>query len=253
MTENYISEIWMDPVWSKVIASGLIFIISQAIVFVWGIIQNIGFLGVYKKIYNNLKRKFSKVEIKGKNKDSDEIFDEPDILEKEIHEAPTVFFHYRFCDAFPGFDSGYQRLTSRKDIKLRLKTLLAYPTRFNKAIGHGVTSDPIWWFRGSSALPIERFRILNRKKILINIDELIIEKIVAYRGRSYFEDFVYVQCLPDTPTGLYNHNQLYLETSFNDYGEYHEEFGIYKKRYIKRQEYDDGSAIIKGKPVRIYN
>ena len=130
---------------------------------------------------------------------------------------------------------------------------MALPTYFKEVSGHGTTSDPIWWFRGSRALPIKNFEIINRNKILINTEELIVEKIAAFRGYSYFQDFVYVQCLPDSPVGLYNHNQLELESAFENNEEYFEEFGIFKKRYITLQEYDDNSAIIRGKPVKIKN
>ena len=45
---------------------------------------------------------------------------------------------------------------------------------------------------------------------------------------------------------MYNHNKEYIKKAFD----YREEYGVFKKRKITRQEYDDGSAIIKGKPVR---
>src|SRR5690606_35157461 len=138
----------------------------------------------------------------------------------------------RFISAFPGFIREYKWFLSKKDIRNRLKILLAFPTYFKKAEGHGVTSDPIWWFRGSSALPIKNFKIINRKKILINTEELIVEKIAAFSCYTYFQDFVYVQCLPDSPVGLYNHNQLELESAFENNEEYFEEFGIFKGRHI---------------------
>jgi hypothetical protein len=138
-----------------------------------------------------------------------------------------------------------------KEINTRLKLLLAYPTRFKKRSGHDVTVDPIWWFHGSSASPIDSFKILDRKKVLMNIDELLIEKIAAYRGRLYYEDFVYVQCLADKPTGIYKYDKDKIPELNKNYDEYREEFGVYKHRFISRREYDDGSALIRGKPVRV--
>jgi len=240
-------EIWKDPVWSKVIATSIIFLLSQLFVFIWGIIKNVGFIETYKNIFKNIKKKLT---TNKQNNKKQNIIKEND-KELEIYEAPTVFFHYRFCDAFPDLEYGYQWLNSRKDINNRLKILLAPPTIFKKAKGYGVITDPIWWFRDSSALPIEKFKILNKKKVLINIDELIIEKIAAYKGRSYYEDFVYIQCLADKPTGLYEYNKEFIETLNKNNEVYKEEYGIYKKHFVTRQEYDNGSAIIKGKPKKI--
>ncbi len=84
----------------------------------------------------------------------------------------------------------------------------------------------------------------------MNTEELKVEKIAAYRGQSYYQDFVYVQCNSDKPTGLYKHDQKYIKERYDNNGDYQEEFGIYKSKNITRQEYDDGSAIIKGNPVR---
>ena len=44
------------------------------------------------------------------------------------------------------------------------------------------------------------------------------------------------------PTGLYPHADKYEE-----YGEY----GFLKKKYVTREEYDDGAVIINGKPTDI--
>jgi len=243
MEENLIRKIWEDPVWSKVIASFIILLITQISILIWGLIKKIGFIGTYKKIFEKLritKKEKEEPEEKTVKKSND-----------VIREAPTVFFHHRFISAFPGFTREFKWFTSKKDIRNRLKILLASPTYFREADGHGVTSDPIWWFRGSGALPIKNFEIINRNKILINTEELIVEKIAAFRGYTYFQDFVYVQCLPDSPVGLYNHNQLDLEAAFENNEEYFEEFGVYKKRYITEQEYDDNSTIIRGKPVKL--
>ena len=79
---------------------------------------------------------------------------------------------------------------------------------------------------------------------------MIIEKIVAFRGNSYYQDFVYVQCKADKSTGLYEHNQLNLENSLDEGDEYQEEFAIFKNKFISRQDYDDGATIINGKPVK---
>ncbi len=263
-------KIWKDPVWSKVISAGLVFIIAQFAIFIWSLIININFYQVYQQIFRLLSRKyqingwiiittliflvyglyflfrdiFLNQEKLGKpdSNSQDEIKEE----DLTITEEPTIFFHQRFCDAFPGYRYGVQWFNSKSMINYRLSLLLSHPTKFNKA-GHDSTIDPIWWYRGSSAMFIEHFEILKGRKVLINIDELIIEKIAAFRGRHYYQDFIYVQCLPDKPTGLYK-----IDLSrINQYEEYREDFGIYKGKLISRLEYDDGSAIVKGKPKRV--
>jgi len=273
---EWIKKLWKDPVGSKVIAACIIFILSQIGIFLWGFFKSLNFCEAYSKLFTFLSANYTVkgwylilvwlfliaaifiVIIKGLNKlkyqNSKEkavtnVDNELPII-NEIRLAPTVFFHHRFCDAFPGTENGVTWFKKRRDIHNRLQILLKSPTKFDKADGQGLTTDPVWWYRGDSALFINRFRILNKNKVLINIEEYIIEKIAAYRGKIYYRDFVYVQCLPDKPTGLYKHDPKVIESFAKEYNEYTEEFGIYKGRFITRQEYDDGSAIIKGKPVQ---
>jgi len=276
---NRLQKIWKDPVWSKVIAAGFIFIISQIPVVISSIIKNRSISQTYNKILIYLTSDcivpcwifilivivlivsltFGIKKMRSKNKlvrlgnEVAEKLVEPDnntqANENEItiNEAPTVFFHYRFCEAFPGYDNGYRWFTKSKDINTRLSILLKHPTRFKKADGHGITSDPVWWFRGSSALPVDRFKILNRSKVLMNCDELKIEKIAAYRGSSYFRDFIYVQCYPDKPIGIYKQDNDYFKKCIKENREYIENYGIYKGKIISSQEFSDGAAIIRGK------
>lgn len=276
--QKLLKKIWDDSVGSKVIAAGIILVLSQIGIFVWGLIAKIKFIDVYSNIYKFFKTEYilsgsyifilysiilgliisiifrilrnyqNKGPNSGKEIDKIKQSDEPKIF--EIGEAPTVFFHNRFCDAFPGFSYGYKWFDSTCHIHKRLSILLRKPVSFNIGEGHGIDKKPIWWFRGSSALPIEKFEILSRKRCLMNIDELKIEKIAAFRGQSYYQDFVYVQCKSDEPTGLYEYNQKHIKECFDNDNDYQEEFGIYKGNYITRQEYDDGSALIKGNPVR---
>lgn len=271
-------KIWNDSVWSKVIANIFWVILSQIGVLLYGKLMNLDFIGVYKSLFLILNKEYlisgwiiflslltivfivfilvksyrSKISIrKVATLDIEQVTEVKTAELSELNDAPTVFFHYRFCDAFPGSDRGCSWFSDQKEIQNRLKILLAYPTKFDKAEGHGITADPVWWFRGSSALFIDHFEILDKKKVLMNIDELIIEKIAAYRGSSYYNDFVYVQCKADKPTGLYKHDQNHIDEYFKENGEYQEEYGVFNGKLVSRQEYDDGSALIKGKPVRI--
>lgn len=252
MKDPILNNIWSDPVWSKVIAAGIIFIFSQIFVLIWSLIKNMKFFEVYKNFFTYLG-----IEYKNLIKKSNDYFkikiQKDKHVQTKITLAPTVFFHYRFCDAFPGIDSRYAWFTTKKEILTRLKILLSPPVFFESHEGHGTTSDPIWWFRGHSALFIKSFSIINRKRCLLNIDELVIDKIAAVRGRSYYEDFVYIECAPDKPTGLYKHDNVLIKEVFETEGEYKEEFGIYKCRKITRREYEDGAATIRGKPRPIEN
>ncbi len=280
MKKNLFKRIWEDSVGSKVIAYGIIFILSQIFIFIWGLLTQLNFFQVYTKIFDffgttyivkgwflfilftavpillliilirkkNPVQTLEKINEDELNSKKTKESDEPEVT--EIREEPTVFFHHRLCDAFPGFSHGYQEFKSKRDIRNRLKILLGQPLTFDKGEGHGIDKTPIWWFRGGSALHIKKFKILSRQKVLINYDELIIEKIIAFRGYSYYQDFVYVQSKADKATGLYEHNQLILESRFDEGGEYQEEFAVFKNKFISRQDFDDGSTVINGNPVK---
>lgn len=283
MKKALIQKLWKDPVWSKVIAGVIFFVLSQISIFIWGWISALPLTDIYKLIFgfltkdhpvstlsiillltiltilltqqskkgeaylidqNTHKEKHPPDELKIKTKNKD--------LRLVMTEEPTVFFDKRFCDAFPGIQPNtYQWFTKSQDIQQRLSILLAYPTKFDDAEGYGRTSDPIWWYRGYSAMYINNFKILDREKVLINIDEYIIEKMAAKRGRSYYDHFIYIQCKADKPTGLYSITDEKIKTYSEDLGHYFEEYGIYQGRFITRQECEDGSAIIKGKPVKV--
>lgn len=275
MKDSLLKKIWKDPVGSKVIAYGLIFVLSQIAIFIWGLIKSLDFFQVYSQIFKFFQsplsikdwlvillftalviiiivmiQKQKRVKPETENNPESETTETEKEIETEIREAPTVFFHHRFCDAFPGFNAGYREFRSKRDIINRLKILLASPLTFDKGDGYGIDSTPIWWFRGSSAMHIKRFEVLKRRRILLDYDELIIDKVIAHRGHSYYQDFVYLECKADKATGLYEHNQLTLENFFNEGKEYKEEYGILKNRFISRQDYDDGSTILNGKPVK---
>jgi hypothetical protein len=90
---------------------------------------------------------------------------------------PTVFFHHRICGAFPGVE-GLEWVTNPKEALDRLDLLLKEPTFFEKCEGHGITCDPVWWFRPLRALYIKKFTRINQSRCLLNSDEL--EKIAVF-------------------------------------------------------------------------
>ena len=280
-------KIWNDSVRNNVIAGIILIVVSQVGILIWGLIKQLNFFEVYDNIFSFLCAEYL---IKGqyltilyllllilgsltllyplKNIDYPNTRNKkkgttnrngksPEIKTNEIREAPTVFFHRRFCDAFPGTEYGVTWFHNKKEIQKRLERLLRYPLKFEKANGHGITSDPIWWFRGGSALPIDSFKVLNKGKVLINFDEYVIEKIAAFRGGVYYRDFVYLQFKADKPTGLYKYDNGLLKSYDSNNKEFTEAFAILKRKFcdklIKKEEYDDGSVIIKGKPHKIKN
>ncbi len=270
-------KIWNKEVKKNVIANlisgGIFFVFSQIIIIIWGLVNQINFKEFYKKGFEILKKSIAEKEwfliimiwilslivfviffilTKKLVLKFISINHKREKFETEITEAPTVFFNNRFRDAFPGFSNDYKWFESKGEIHKRLKILLKEPLKFDKGTGYGIDKRPIWWFRDSGTMPISKFKILNRKKILLNTDEYIVDKIAAYRGNSYFQDFVYVECSADKPTGLYEHDSSYINSRIKNNRGYQEEFGIFKNKFITRLEFDDCSALIKGKPVQTF-
>lgn len=168
-----------------------------------------------------------------------------------ITEAPTVFFHNRMCDAFPGMQDVIW-ITNQKVAVERLLILLREPTHFDDCNGYGTRPSPVWWLRGSRNLYIHKFKKLRHNRCLMNIDELRIKKIAIIKSVVYWQDCVYVETSPDKPTGLYKHSKKEIEQSVNEFGFCWEEYGIFGKRLINRTEYDDNAIIIKGKSIRTH-
>lgn len=189
----FIKKVWQDQVGSKVIANiitaGILFIFSQIGIFLLGLYNNLNFIETYKNLPSLIIELFSnqswiliviaslvvliilvfiffklKSLINNYFKKQSEKSEEKIEKETEIRDAPTVFFNNRFRDAFPGFSNDFKRFESRREIHKRLKILLKEPLKFDKGSGYGIDKRPIWWFRDSGAMPIEKFKILNRKK-----------------------------------------------------------------------------------------
>ncbi|MBP6239153.1 MAG: caspase family protein [Saprospiraceae bacterium] len=168
-----------------------------------------------------------------------------------IHEAPTVHFNYRLLDAFPGV-RGVQWF----DDKIAIEGLIRFfekPLIYEKAIGYGVVCDPIWWFRGNSALTINRFEVMEDDKILLNSWELRIDKIAIFNGSSYWNNIIYVNTKPDSPTELYSRTKEQTLEIANEYGYASDYFGYCDGRIIKPEQAEDKGGIIDGKFVKLEN
>ncbi len=270
-------KIWNDTVWSKVIAFGIITLCSTMFFYIKSIIYNSTFqeafisifkypniiytiiiiiilLGVGMFIYLKVNRKkaSSREQLLTKTREDNITENENDIandLDKTIiTEAPTVFFHYRVCDSFPGVES-FKWINDPYAAIERLLDLLKIPTYFDEAKGYGTTTDPIWWFNGRGALPIRSFERLDSTHCLMEYEELNIKKIAIVRGSSYFHDFVYIETNIDMPTGLYE-NEEQVKAYLKKGEHYDEEYAIFNGTFITRSEYDDGAAERNGKIIK---
>jgi hypothetical protein len=164
-----------------------------------------------------------------------------------IRDVPTVFFHQRICDSFPGVEF-YKWIEDPYSSIERLSILLKPPIHFDHSEGYGTTFQPIWWFRGLKASRIEKFERIDSTHCLIDRYLLNIKRIAVVRSGSYYQDFVYIETNQDEPIGLYEHQEN-LESSENKVGALREEYGLFNNIPITRQEYDDGASEINGQVV----
>jgi len=149
--------------------------------------------------------------------------------ENYIH--PTVFFYDRIAEAFPGIEGLYET-SDTGEIISRLSILLRNPLQFE---GH-YSSFMMFGMRGGT-LDINSFRVLNEEHILIKHRELKVNKLAVFRPASYWQYFIYLECDPDSPTGLYKNARE------------REEYAIYQDELITRAEYDDGCIFRNGKSI----
>lgn len=172
-------------------------------------------------------------------------------------EASTVFFARRMAEAFPGVH-GVREICDCKEINKCLSILLQTPLTFEQGLDKADT-DPVWFFRAGAAEDIQLFQRIGNNKVLMNTDELCIKRIVVYRDNGrYYGQYVYVEVAADEPCGCYSHNDDMVKYMLDSQGYYDEEFAVFKpswylpERKITRQEYDDGSAMVNGKPMRLH-
>lgn len=272
-----IKENWKDPVWSKVIAAVIItvggFILTTLYSLIKSLISEVSFKNVLSEVYLYLSNDisinlwiliililiylslifkpiitfFNQIIAKLKNprKETTETPKE----HPRATEHSTSLFHYRMAGAFPGV-RGIKWFDNPKTATKRLAILLQEPLRFSSG-SREAEGDPIWWFRGGSALFIEKFTKVGSKKVLMNFDQLKIKRIAACQGDSYYKDFVYVEVEGEKQTGLYNHTKDDIQRHIDSFGYSWEEYGLIKNRLgwttpIRREDYDDGATVIRG-------
>lgn len=170
----------------------------------------------------------------------------------------TVLFSMRMAKAFPG-KRGLVEYTKISDIKRCLSNLLAEPLTYSMNNKSRIFKDPIWWYRGGSSMHINVYRHLVGRRFLIGNDEILIKRLVAYVSpQRYYNQYVYIECAPDAPTGLYPKRDLsnypiYDNDMLYDVTEEYciFRFGLVCSKNITREEYDDGATCIMGRSVSI--
>lgn len=174
------------------------------------------------------------------------------------HVPSEQLFSWRLSDAFPG-RRGLIVIDDPKEAIDRLDILLRAPLvqRHQNPDGSVGESHPLWWFRGPINMFIDGYRRIADEKCIIGWDELKVTKVAAYRTTaSPLWEFVYVEAAAELPTGIYTYEPGYVEKQRDECEVgyfFSEEYAIWNGRPIRREEYDDGAALIDGKPVRISN
>ena len=153
--------------------------------------------------------------------------------------TPRVFFDERFSTTFPGV-RGIEWFETKEAIE-RLHLLFEDPISFDDC-------NPFWWWRDGE-LEIRKFTVISDDTVLMDYLEMRVGKIAAINTGSYYQSFVYIELLPSESTGVYG--EYDCDDHIKEIGYCSEEYGIFKGHYITRSEYDDGAAIIDGKPVKL--
>ncbi len=190
------------------------------------------------------------LELEPKDSGAQSVDEEVEGLDKEQglnkeYEDSTVFFSGRFSSAFPGVRSPtwFEATTAVKRLAVLFKSPLFSENFWTKY-------SPIWWWRGTGNMYINRFKVISQDTVLIDIKELKIKRICAVNSGNYYQSYIYVEAAPMEPTGLYPSSKEHTEESINYFGYSSEEYGLYKEKYLAtRAEYDDNAMVIDGEPT----
>lgn len=155
-----------------------------------------------------------------------------------------VAFNERFGQAFPGV-RGIEWFEDISIIRERLEILMAAPLFYDD--GHLA-----WWWRGGRNLHIDRFSEIEGSHFLMGHSELNVSRMAAVDQGSYYRCFVYLEMNADQPTGASEWGEADIRRWVDNFGYASEEFGLVDGTLpVSREEYDDGAAIVDGKPVDI--
>jgi len=154
-----------------------------------------------------------------------------------------VAFSERFADAFPG-TRDLLTMSDPDSIIHRLNVLLRWPVeavvlKQGAEVGHAI---PFYWNSGDGNMHIHRYVHYKRRMILLNEMEIRPAYLAAIGGDIYWSTYVYLEAAALPP------RRVRGEEDF-EYAEY-QEFAIYNGAVFNRREYDDGSYLKNGKPIR---
>ena len=174
----------------------------------------------------------------------------PNVAHGRFQNTAANWFHNeRLVFAFPGV-RGLQEIADSKEAVKRLAILLQPPLRWvweENGLPTGVA--PLWWWRGGN-MSIDNFSVLSDVEVLLDYQEIPVKRVVAVNNGAYWQSFVYVETTPKQPIGIYKKNPESDSERMKLFGYLYEEYGLFRDRPITRAEYDDGAAIIDGKPVK---
>ncbi|QKJ68169.1 toll/interleukin-1 receptor domain-containing protein [Deefgea piscis] len=155
-------------------------------------------------------------------------------------ENSSTFFSERFAAAFPGV-RGIEWFTEPSVAVERLRLLLKYPIKF---AGY----SPIWWWRDGD-LHIDELTVLSSNTVQLGRQELIIDEVVAVNIGAYWQQFLYVKTSPSVPSCFFDISRI--DAQIENWGYAYEEYADFNGVLIRREEYDDGAAVIDGKVVNL--
>lgn len=244
--EYFYTKFWKDPVWSNVIAAGILLLFGYFVEiieinrFIFWIAILLLLFTIYKFLSSFIptiiyKIKSSKIESNN----------EPKQIEP-IYYNSNEFFSERLAKAFPG-QRGLVWYEPKEAVK-RLKIMLQEPLVFKSN-----ETYPIWWFRDICSSSIDNFKSLSKTKVLINEKEFEIKRIGVYVSKACYKSFIYVETKGEKQTGLNNFKPEYIKDIVDKNGYIKEEYGLFGKVKISRDQYDDRATIINNKIVDASN
>lgn len=163
----------------------------------------------------------------------------------------TTFFSLRIAESFPKV-SGFQIIDDPHMIKMHLGYLFKNPIVFGEATDREGDPEPIWWFRGGSAMAITCYKALKTGTYIIGWDEYRIKRIAVYESPGqYYSEYVYIETegLPPIDKEYYTKERIQHNTECFGYCD--EEYAVFNGHPISHKEYDNGVAEIDGEHVEI--
>lgn len=285
---------WVKKTCIHPVGAGIsVFIISQILIAIWGVIKNISFSEINNKlvgwigispIYNSLifwgttiiflilflvllkkyivkfKQEDRSIKFESKNShttQSSKIIEKPDpitpIVAEQIETVPN-HSTVLFAQRIADAFPG-QRGIKWYDSKVAVERLAIF---FKKQYVFPKStpecvSDPFWWFRGGQAEALRNFKVISKTKVLINWDELEIKRMAVNYDANYYKCYIYIETNAEKPIGINNISQEKISDSVHMFGFAHEEYAISENHIITIQEYDDGGYVRKGKVYKTHN